>query len=150
MAPRAAAPPNNKPTNQLDEGLGRTSTSSIMSAEEVAKAFVQHFYQAFDTDVNSVAGLYSAQSMLTFEGTQVQGTQPIIEKLRSVGPVSHTVKTIDIQPSKDTTAIVIFVTGAVTIGGGNPLHFCEFFHLVGTGPGQYYVHNDVFRLNYGL
>ena len=29
-----------------------------MSAEEVAKAFVQHFYQAFDTDVNSVAGLY--------------------------------------------------------------------------------------------
>lgn len=88
--------------------------------------------------------------MLTFEGTQVQGTQPIIEKLRSVGPVSHTVKTIDIQPSKDTTAIVIFVTGAVTIGGGNPLHFCEFFHLVGTGPGQYYVHNDVFRLNYGL
>ena len=92
----------------------------------------------------------SAQSMLTFEGTQVQGTQPIIEKLISVGPVSHTVKTIDIQPSKDTTAIVIFVTGAVTIGGGNPLHFCEFFHLVGTGPGQYYVHNDVFRLNYGL
>lgn len=88
--------------------------------------------------------------MLTFEGTQMQGAGPIIEKLKSVGQVAHTVKTIDIQPSKDPNAIVIFVTGAVTIGGGNPLHFCEFFHLVGTGPGQYYVHNDVFRLNYGL
>jgi hypothetical protein len=89
--------------------------------------------------------------MLTFEGTQIQGSAAIIEKLKSVGQVAHTVKTIDIQPSKDPSAIVIFVTGAVTIGGaGNPLHFCEFFHLVGTGPGQYYVHNDVFRLNYGL
>jgi hypothetical protein len=29
------------------------------------------------------------------------------------------------------------------------LHFFEVFQLVGTGPGQYYVHNDVFRLNYG-
>ena len=36
------------------------------------------------------------------------------------------------------------------IGGDNPLHFCEMFQLVSTGPGAYYVHNDVFRLNYGL
>ncbi|KAL7478660.1 hypothetical protein ACHAW6_004413 [Cyclotella cf. meneghiniana] len=121
-----------------------------MSAEEVAKAFVQHFYQAFDAGADSLVGLYNATSMLTFEGTQLQGTENIIGKLKSVGQVAHTVKTIDVQPSKDANAIIIFVTGAVTIGGGNPLHFCEFFHLVGTGPGQYYVHNDVFRLNYGL
>ena len=29
-----------------------------MSAEEVAKAFVQHFYNAFDTNVDSLSGLY--------------------------------------------------------------------------------------------
>jgi len=29
-----------------------------MSAEEVAKAFVQHFYNAFDTNVDGLAGLY--------------------------------------------------------------------------------------------
>ena len=90
------------------------------------------------------------QSMLTFEGVQVQGSANIINKLKSVGPVSHSVKTTDIQPSSNPNAIVIFVTGAVQIGGDNALHFCEFFHLVGTSPGQYYVHNDVFRLNYGL
>jgi hypothetical protein len=88
--------------------------------------------------------------MLTFEGQQVQGSEAIIAKLRGVGQVKHQVKTTDIQPSNDPNAIVIFVTGAIQIGGDNPLHFCEFFHLVGTGPGQYYVHNDVFRLNYGL
>jgi hypothetical protein len=29
-----------------------------MSAEEVAKAFVQHFYTAFDSSVDGLAGLY--------------------------------------------------------------------------------------------
>jgi hypothetical protein len=48
------------------------------------------------------------------------------------------------------SAIVLFVTGTIKIGGDNPLHFCEMFQLVAHAPGQYYVHNDVFRLNYGL
>jgi hypothetical protein len=59
-------------------------------------------------------------------------------------------KSMDMQPSNNPSALVIFVTGSIQIGGDNPLHFCEFFQLVSTGPGQYYVHNDVFRLNYGL
>ena len=88
--------------------------------------------------------------MMTFEGQQFQGSEAIVGKLKSVGQVKHAVKSMDIQPSKDPSAIVIFVTGSIQIGGENPLHFCEFFQLVGTGPGQYYVHNDVFRLNYGL
>lgn len=71
-------------------------------------------------------------------------------KIKGVGPVKHTVKEIDIQPSANPSAIVIFITGSIQIGGDNPLHFCEFFQLVSTAPGAYYVHNDVFRLNYGL
>ena len=59
-------------------------------------------------------------------------------------------KSMDMQPSNNPSALMIFITGSIQIGGDNPLHFCEFFHLVSTGPGQYYVHNDVFRLNYGL
>lgn len=121
-----------------------------MSADEVAKAFTNHFYQAFDTNPESLAGLYNPTSMLTMEGQQIQGAQAIVEKLKSVGPVSHQVKSIDVQPSKDPSSLVIFVTGSCKIGSDNPVHFCEFFQLVSTGPGQYYVHNDVFRLNYGL
>jgi hypothetical protein len=89
--------------------------------------------------------------MCTFEGQQFQGADKIIEKLQQLGPVSHQVKSTDVQPSTSGNAIVIFTTGAVTIGeGGNPLHFSEFFQLVSLGPNQYYVHNQVFRLNYGL
>ena len=88
--------------------------------------------------------------MLTFEGQQFQGAEQIVGKLRTVGQVNHTVKSMDVQPSNNPNALVIFVTGIIQIGGDNPLHFCEFFQLVSTGPNQYYVHNDVFRLNYGL
>lgn len=88
--------------------------------------------------------------MMTFEGTQVGGQQAIMNKLQSVGQVHHVVKSLDVQPSTGDSAIVLFVTGTIKIGGDNPLHFCEMFQLVAHAPGQYYVHNDVFRLNYGL
>jgi hypothetical protein len=47
----------NKPHQVLS--TSRSITHSItMSADEVAKAFVQHFYQAFDSNVDSLASLY--------------------------------------------------------------------------------------------
>lgn len=88
--------------------------------------------------------------MMTFEGQQIGGTQGIMDKLRGVGQVHHVVKSIDVQPSTSDQAIILFVTGTIKIGGDNPLHFCEMFQLCAHAPGQYYVHNDVFRLNYGL
>eukprot|EP00558_Chaetoceros_sp_UNC1202_P008325 CAMPEP_0197232790 /NCGR_PEP_ID=MMETSP1429-20130617/1031_1 /TAXON_ID=49237 /ORGANISM="Chaetoceros sp., Strain UNC1202" /LENGTH=121 /DNA_ID=CAMNT_0042690921 /DNA_START=115 /DNA_END=480 /DNA_ORIENTATION=- len=121
-----------------------------MSADEVAQAFVSHFYQTFDSNVEGLAGLYSPQSMLTFEGNQVASADQIMAKLRGIGAVKHDIKSMDVQPSSNSNAIIIFVTGTIKIGGDNPLHFCEMFQLVSTGPAAYYVHNDVFRLNYGL
>jgi Nuclear transport factor 2 (NTF2) domain len=88
--------------------------------------------------------------MMTFEGQQFQGSAAIVQKLRSAGQVVHTVSSTDVQPSSTPSSILIFVTGTVRIGGENPLHFCELFQLVATGPGAYYVHNAIFRLNYGL
>lgn len=88
--------------------------------------------------------------MMTFEGTQIMGSANILAKLKGLGPVAHTPKTIDIQPSIDGQSIVIFVTGHIKIGGDNALHYTDFFHLVPSGPGNYYVHNAIFRLNYGM
>jgi Nuclear transport factor 2 (NTF2) domain len=88
--------------------------------------------------------------MMTFEGQQFQGPQSIVEKLVSVGAVKHTVKSRDIQPTFNENVLVIFVTGTVQIAGDNPIHYSELFILVSTAPQQYYVHNCIFRLNYGL
>jgi len=57
--------------------------------------------------------------------------------------------TKDIQLSTSNSAMLIFVTGHLKIGtDGNPLHFSQVFQLVASGPGQYYVHNEMFRLIY--
>jgi hypothetical protein len=88
--------------------------------------------------------------MMTFEGQPFQGAAAIVQKIASVGQVSHVIKSTDVQPSATDNCILIFITGSIKIGGDNPLHFCELFQLISTGPGQYAVHNDVFRLNYGL
>ncbi len=50
--------------------------------------------------------------------------------------------------SLNNSSMLIFVTGHISIGGGNPLHFSQMFQLVATGPNQYYVHNDIMRLIY--
>jgi hypothetical protein len=92
----------------------------------------------------------SESSMMTFEGKQFQGSANILQQLRSIGPVSHSFATTDVQPSSTPSSILIFVTGSIKIGGDNPLHFSQLFQLVATGPGAYYVHNSIFRLNYGL
>ncbi|CAE7522101.1 NTF2B, partial [Symbiodinium microadriaticum] len=52
-----------------------------MSADEVAAAFVEHYYTTIDTDPTQLQGLYTADSVLTFEGTRLEGPQAIIEKL---------------------------------------------------------------------
>lgn len=87
---------------------------------------------------------------MTFEGQQFQGSQDIVNKLKQIGRVTHAVKSTDVQPSNSSEAILIFVTGSIQIGGDNPLHYCETFQLVSTSPGNFYVHNSIFRLNYGL
>jgi hypothetical protein len=57
--------------------------------------------------------------------------------------------TKDVQLSTTNSAMLIFVTGQLKIGTeGNPLLFSHVFQLVATGPGAYYVNNEIFRLIY--
>ncbi|GMH64300.1 hypothetical protein TL16_g04063, partial [Triparma laevis f. inornata] len=121
-----------------------------MSAQDVAQAFVQHYYTTRDSNPAALASLYQPGSNLTFEGNMVTGGDAIAAKFQQIGQVKHNMKGMDVQPGQSNNCLIIFVTGSVQIGGDNPLHFCHFFQLVSTGPGAYYVHNEIFRLNYGL
>ena len=76
----------------------------------------------------------AAHSTLTFEGQQFQGPEAIIGKLQAAGTVSHKVQSTDVQPSvQGSNAIVIFITGQMSIAGNNPLLFCQVFQLVSSG-----------------
>lgn len=68
--------------------------------------------------------------------------------------VQHQVVTIDSQPTTAVSpnGILVSVSGNLLIDDGqNPMKFAQTFHLLpdSTSPNQYWVHNDIFRLNLG-
>ncbi|KAF9009446.1 nuclear transport factor 2 [Cyathus striatus] len=118
----------------------------------IAKQFTDFYYQTFDSNRSQLLSLYRDSSMLTFEGTPIQGATAITEKLTNLpfATVLHKVTTIDAQPSSPTVAsLIVSVTGLLVVDGSeNPLQFSQVFQLI-PDAGSYYVFNDIFRLNYG-
>ncbi|KAN0141104.1 hypothetical protein V8E53_000860 [Lactarius tabidus] len=118
----------------------------------VAKQFTDFYYTTFDANRGNLAPVYREQSMLTWEGTPIQGVANIVEKLTSLpfSKVIHKVTTLDAQPSSPTVAsLIVSVTGLLLVDDGtNPLQFSQVFQLIPDGSG-YFVLNDIFRLNYG-
>ena len=96
--------------------------------------------------MKAIAPLYRAQSILSFEGENTVGQQPIVQKLCQLqlpAGQTHRVTTVDAQPSgAGSGALLVFVTG--DLAGRK---FQEVFQLVPAGAaGQYYIHNDIFRV----
>ncbi|SPO25357.1 probable NTF2 - nuclear transport factor [Ustilago trichophora] len=119
--------------------------------EQIAQQFTDFYYTTFDADRKGLVNLYRANSMLSFEGTQVQGAQAIVEKLTSLPfqKVKHQVDTRDAQPTGDGNSLVVLVTGMLIVDDSpNPLKFSQSFTL-NPENGSFYVFNDIFRLNYG-
>ncbi|ETV76836.1 hypothetical protein H257_09279 [Aphanomyces astaci] len=120
-----------------------------MSATEIGTQFVKFYYDTFDNNRAGLAPLYTANSTLTFETATLQGQAAIIGKFNELPKTQHKTETVDIQPSLNESSILIFVTGKIIIDTNPPLQFTQVFQLVAHSPGQFYVHNDVFRLIYG-
>ncbi|KAJ3276718.1 Nuclear transport factor 2 [Terramyces sp. JEL0728] len=120
--------------------------------EQVAKAFTEFYYAAFDRNRSELLPLYRPFSMLTFEGQRYSGDQKIVEKLAGLPfqKVQHQVVTVDAQPSNPQPGpILVSVTGRLLVDEeSNPQFFSQTFQLIPEG-GSYYIFNDIFRLNYG-
>ena len=54
--------------------------------------------------------------------------------------------TKDVQLGATDSSLLIFVSGQLKIDENPPINFAQVFQLVATGPGQYYVHNEILRL----
>ncbi|PHH88991.1 hypothetical protein CDD83_6782 [Cordyceps sp. RAO-2017] len=120
--------------------------------EDVAKQFIEFYYNTFDCERKDLLSLYREQSMLTFESASVLGHTSIVEKLASLPfkKVKHQVSTLDAQPSITEGSIVILVTGQLLVDEEQrPMNFTQTFQLVRDPSGQYFVFNDIFKLVYG-
>lgn len=118
----------------------------------LAQQFVQVYYQQFEADRSTLGSLYRDSSMLTFETSQIQGAQAIVEKLASLPfqKTQHQVTTLDAQPgTPGGRDVIVMVTGQLTIDDEpHPKGYSQVFHLVPEGD-QYFVFNDIFRLVLG-
>ncbi|KAG5999181.1 Nuclear transport factor 2 [Claviceps lovelessii] len=122
------------------------------SFEDVAKQFIDFYYNTFDTDRKALAGLYRDNSMLTFESTSSLGATNITEKLSGLPfqKVKHQVSTLDAQPSNDNGGIIILVTGQLLVDEEErAMNFSQSFQLSRDTSGQYFVYNDIFKLVFG-
>jgi hypothetical protein len=99
-----------------------------MDPDAVAKAFVDHYYQTFDTNRPALVGLYQETSMLTFEGHKFQGPAAIAGKLGSLPfqACQHKIDTVDCQPSGPQGGVLVFVSGSIRTGPeDHPLKFSQ-------------------------
>ncbi|KAH7235882.1 hypothetical protein BKA59DRAFT_485633 [Fusarium tricinctum] len=120
--------------------------------EDIAKQFVEYYYNTFDTDRSGLAALYRENSMLTFESASTLGVASITEKLTSLpfAKVKHQVSTLDAQPSNQEGGVIILITGALLVDEEQrPMNFAQSFQLARDASGNYYVFNDLFKLVYG-
>eukprot|EP00923_Selenidium_pygospionis_P056829 GHVN01099234.1.p1 GENE.GHVN01099234.1~~GHVN01099234.1.p1 ORF type:complete len:128 (+),score=20.20 GHVN01099234.1:147-530(+) len=120
------------------------------AAVTVGTQFVQHYYQTFAGNREGLASLYSDESMMTYEDTQVRGAAAIVDKLKSLTftKIQHVAQKCDIQPAPG-NGVIVFVTGDVSIDEGAPLKYAQCFNLQPNPNGGYYIFNDLFRLNIG-
>ncbi|PWY92504.1 NTF2-like protein [Aspergillus heteromorphus CBS 117.55] len=119
--------------------------------QSIAQQFVQFYYNTFDTNRETLAGLYRNESMLTFETSSMMGVQPIMEKLLGLSfqKVRHEIATLDAQPSVN-SSIIVMVTGALLVDEeARPMNYTQTFTLSPDGSGSYFVYNDIFRLIMG-
>ncbi|KAJ3671478.1 hypothetical protein LUZ60_007557 [Juncus effusus] len=118
----------------------------------VAKAFVDHYYNIFDSNRASLSSLYNPSSNLSFEGQKIFGVEEIHLKLTGLpfDQCKHFISTIDSQPSFVVDGgMIVFVTGHLQLSGEeHPLKFSQMFQLIPTQEGSFFVQNDIFRLNY--
>ncbi|PXF47777.1 Nuclear transport factor 2 [Gracilariopsis chorda] len=121
--------------------------------EQIGTAFVNYYYSIFDSNRENLRPLYKDQSVLTFEGQKCMGADEIMNKLTSLGlkQVKHKIITMDVQPTLavQPNGILVSVSGNLVLDNEqNPVKFAQCFYLLPEGS-NFWVQNDIFRLNYG-
>ncbi|CAK7206563.1 Nuclear transport factor 2 [Sporothrix eucalyptigena] len=118
--------------------------------EDVAKQFVEFYYNTFDSDRSQLTPLYRDNSMLTFETASVLGAAGIVEKLKGLPfqRIKHVVNVLDAQPTIN-DGVIVLVSGQLQVDEEErPMNFTQVFHLAKDG-GNYFVYNDIFKLIFG-
>jgi len=117
--------------------------------ETIGKAFVEQYYAIFDDPARrpQIVNLYNPeQSLMTFEGQQMQGAAKIMEKIGALTfqKIQRNFTAIDTQPTFD-GGVLISVLGQLKTDDDPPHGFTQTFWLKPCGD-SWFIANDVFRI----
>ncbi|XP_040564898.1 LOW QUALITY PROTEIN: probable nuclear transport factor 2 [Lepeophtheirus salmonis] len=117
--------------------------------ESIGKAFTQQYYALFDDPAqrHQLVNLYNAeQSLMSFEGQQMQGSMKIMEKIQSLTfkKIAHLITAVDCQPTFD-GGILINVLGQLKTDDDPPQSFTQSFVLKPAND-SFFIQHDMFRL----
>lgn len=117
--------------------------------EAIGKAFTQQYYALFDDAAQrpQLVALYNAeQSLMTFEGQQMQGSAKIMEKISSLTfqKIAHLITAVDCQPTFD-GGILVNVLGQLKTDDDPPQSFTQVFVLKPAND-SFFIQHDMFRL----
>eukprot|EP00043_Microstomoeca_roanoka_P019127 m.211796 g.211796 ORF g.211796 m.211796 type:complete len:126 (+) comp16942_c5_seq1:1017-1394(+) len=115
--------------------------------QEIGQAFAEHYYSVFQSDREQLYTLYQDDSLLSFEGSQIQGQAAIAEKFKTLSfqSIQFSCTAIDCQPRTDGT-IFVFVIGQIQTDDDPLKGFSQGFVIAPTPEGSFYIQNDCFRL----
>ncbi|XP_017772667.1 PREDICTED: probable nuclear transport factor 2 isoform X2 [Nicrophorus vespilloides] len=117
--------------------------------EAIGKGFVQQYYALFDDPAQrpNLVNMYNIESsFMSFEGTQLQGSVKIMEKLTSLSfqKINRVITAVDSQPMFD-GGVLINVLGRLQ-ADEDPAHaYSQVFVLKPLG-NSFFVQHDIFRL----
>ena len=82
----------------------------------LSQNFAELYYKTFDSERAGLAGLYTEQSLLCFDGDKFQGVQAVMAKLTSypASRVEHQMVSID-SHALPNGGLIVFVTGRVLV-----------------------------------
>ncbi|XP_023328238.1 probable nuclear transport factor 2 isoform X2 [Eurytemora carolleeae] len=117
--------------------------------EAIGKAFTEQYYLMFDNPAtrHQLQALYNAdQSLMSFEGQQMQGAVKIMEKIQTLTfqKIAHLITAVDCQPMFD-GGILINVLGQLKTDDDPPQSFVQNFVLKPSAD-SFFIQHDAFRL----
>jgi hypothetical protein len=115
--------------------------------DEIAGPFAEHYYRKLDRqEFESLAPLYTEQSMLSYAGRQCLGVKAIMETLKALPRTEHSISAYDALPcSSPEKGLLLLVAGDLRSEGDNPQKFVQTF-LLGPSADSFQILNAIFRL----
>ena len=115
----------------------------------VGNGFIQQYYTYFAQDRSQLAGIYRPTSLVTYSGTQLYGTDAIMEHYME-GLTMQTAhflpNDMDFQPTAY-DGVLCVINGEVKVDNEeHSLLFSDVFNLALDETGNYYVANQFTRI----